>query len=387
MIGTLPTELVEAIVDNIDSPLDVISLGLACKQFAEILAPKLDYFFISAPFTHYDIWNHLAEHPEDARHVRILHVVQKERLPRAFSQVSAKVHESSVDLVGEKFCKALGWMSDLRSVKWGNHESTPQFVGDGVWDVVKKSCPRLTELFVNELQTPVQMDLQLDIWRSCLHSEMLDLGNMTKFSMATDLGSTYLDTSALKDFLLRCPDLVTLELSFHHPRSTLVSLDEIFQQCHWPQLKVLSLGGVTCSDGSFATFISRHPTIHTIHETVHRTAFPWNVLEAGWLPGLREFMGPLEVLTSIAEAGSPLEVLLSAHVAPLKYEDPLGPALQRLSPTLRRIQLGATHSFCKGQSFEPVIRLVQEWAPDVRIELLRGDRLSFWVPTKGFVME
>ncbi|KDQ55250.1 hypothetical protein JAAARDRAFT_101724, partial [Jaapia argillacea MUCL 33604] len=67
----LPRELFDAVVDGIDDRVDVLSLALTCRHAHSSLVPDVvDFREISAPVGYHVLWDHLASHPELARHVR-----------------------------------------------------------------------------------------------------------------------------------------------------------------------------------------------------------------------------------------------------------------------------------------------------------------------------
>ncbi|KDQ63769.1 hypothetical protein JAAARDRAFT_203163 [Jaapia argillacea MUCL 33604] len=397
MIKNLPAELFEAVVDNIDNPSDIFFLALTCKQFERILLVRLEYIHISAPSQHSALWHHLATHPELARHVRTLRITSiAQRLPGViprFDQRSVRtVCDPDVDV--STFCQALRWMVDLRAIQWGCDHSVPHFSGDGVWDTLKESCPRLSEVGVVDLRVGRfgRLDVEGDgsgghPW--VYNSKIFNLCDITKFSMVTGALEASRDdknVDPLKNFLLRCPDLDTLVIRFP---SQLISLsppsfDDIFTQGHWPNLKILSLSNVVCSPEVFHKFLSRHPNIEALDIAEgYASPIPWQAIQPGSLPNLREFKGPVGALPWIAAAGAPLETILNINVQAIhamRAWNILEAAFSAMSSTLRRIQLVPTRS--RSNNTEFIAEWIHRAAPDARIELLSG---FCWVPGQGFV--
>jgi hypothetical protein len=71
----LSTELVDAIVNLIDDPRDVLSAALACKRLYQIIVPShLEFRHIRCDPRQNDLWNGLSQRPALAEKVRFLEI-------------------------------------------------------------------------------------------------------------------------------------------------------------------------------------------------------------------------------------------------------------------------------------------------------------------------
>ncbi|KAI0310669.1 hypothetical protein OF83DRAFT_1040784, partial [Amylostereum chailletii] len=67
----LPPEIQDAIVDNIESRSDLLSLALTCTTFRDIVVPNhLHFRTIISPYPNTPLWNRLARRRDLARSVR-----------------------------------------------------------------------------------------------------------------------------------------------------------------------------------------------------------------------------------------------------------------------------------------------------------------------------
>lgn len=94
---TLPPELIEVILEWVESPADVLSLSRTCSLLRDLAIPEhLHYRCIEVEDTTGELalWAHLAHRPHLARNVRILRIG---RLPRRAPPGAPDAHAEPVD--------------------------------------------------------------------------------------------------------------------------------------------------------------------------------------------------------------------------------------------------------------------------------------------------
>jgi hypothetical protein len=143
-----PTEILDAIIFNIDSKSDLLALGLTCQRLYGVVFPRhYDYRLIRCKVSSIRVWNHLVVHRSLARNVRRL-VILDERSPER-EIVPASIMASDTDLEStddelgmhakqERYLTAaLTRMTAVQSLMWSCNHSPISI--DNVWQAIMKS--------------------------------------------------------------------------------------------------------------------------------------------------------------------------------------------------------------------------------------------------------
>lgn len=129
-----PTEILDAVLSHVDSPKDLLNIGLACKRLHDVVFPRhIDYRVIRCKVSSISVWNHLIMHKSLARNVRKLEIIderqQNGRLltPRGIMQRDTELESTDDELKihskQERYLSAaLLRMTALKQFKWScNH--------------------------------------------------------------------------------------------------------------------------------------------------------------------------------------------------------------------------------------------------------------------------
>ncbi|KIJ45794.1 hypothetical protein M422DRAFT_165898 [Sphaerobolus stellatus SS14] len=70
-LTSLPLEILEQVIGNIDKVGNLLALALACRSFSELIIPDhLDYHIIQCPPADEQVWQHLVDNPGLAKRVK-----------------------------------------------------------------------------------------------------------------------------------------------------------------------------------------------------------------------------------------------------------------------------------------------------------------------------
>lgn len=184
-ILSLPDELLDNVVSEIELPSDLLHLALVSSRFSNLIIPRhLQYRWIRCPSLHstndLDLWKTLAYNRSLAGNVRYLGVgchtadalspvpdLPSDQQAHDNTLAPASTEQEDIDGIGVApthsfglscerwFERALGNMVNLVDFKWGAFDpSVPQTVAlakaDNVWNILA-SIPTLRYLEVNDM--------------------------------------------------------------------------------------------------------------------------------------------------------------------------------------------------------------------------------------------
>ncbi|KDQ49656.1 hypothetical protein JAAARDRAFT_42675 [Jaapia argillacea MUCL 33604] len=373
MLQFLPTEVVDAIVDNIEDEDnyfpgcndedniqghdDILSLALSCRSFAQHLIPSiLHYRTIWAHLDDHRLWHHLIDHPTlclNVRDFRIVGQYQEPRIPMASKELvrwQDDDYDENGELIdGTRFLEALRLMTRIRSfgyIWFGRCRFQTEGL-DEIWEVLQL-CPDLRILNTTEFPPSSLLDDDTLVKRDSSPQkirgiETLHLSNICSNSdMLPPIPTTYLTC-----FLSRNALLQSVDLSFEGPY---LPFDHTFGHIHLPHLYLLRLRHLIFHSEILCSFLRRNPTIVNLSLVNCKPALDitnaeppslFHYLKEGDLPSLKIFMVDGTEWIPVCNAKPPLGYL---HGIPNKFVDDgersqASEALRCVSSTLSSIAL------------------------------------------------
>lgn len=301
----LPAETNERIIDFINSPNDVLALGLTCHTFARLAIPNhLHYRKIVVNTVCEDqLWEHLLCHPHLAQNVRSFSVERfgTRRVPpiRDSKHVSTTRNDASCQNACDRLARALSVMPNLHRFRWHTGERSDTLADTQVWNALQAATElREISLFVFRLDVPMSKALPLNTLFASVPCAQL-----TSLHLSLYLNN-YPDSqiTEITAFMLGCTSLSDIRLSLRsvdgHPRD----LSELFLAAHWKTLNSLHLECVSATHDTVRQFIERHTTLDRLH--VRSWEFNLSAVPSGCLPNLRtyyvhDFVHDLPILVRI----------------------------------------------------------------------------------------
>ncbi|KAK7060342.1 hypothetical protein VNI00_001107 [Paramarasmius palmivorus] len=341
LITRQPTEILDAIVFHVDSPRDLLNLGVTCHRMHGIVFPRhMEYRVIRCKASSLALWNHLIVNRSLARNVRRLEVMDERALEREIvpagitttdTDLESTDDELGMHLKQERFLvAALNRMTHLAQFVWSSNHSPISL--DGILPSLLTK-PTLKEIEINDnvMFSPLGDDEETDESQSSDEQK----GKVLPALRAVSLRSTrhtyglskHPSLARAKGLLNSCPKLEALEINYTPPRShpAPVPAQDLLLTGRWPQLRSLSLTNLRCTPltgfDATSTFILAHLNL----EILHLDIVPRNprdlVFPANALPKLKEVKACKEIVGALLEcpcdgdAKRPLEVIKGVSLA------------------------------------------------------------------------
>ncbi|KAJ3809567.1 hypothetical protein F5876DRAFT_89383 [Lentinula aff. lateritia] len=348
-----PTEILDAIVFHVSSRTDLLNLAMTCSRMHGVVIPRhFDYRVVKCKVSSVSVWNHLSVHRSLAMNVRRLEVLDerasREMVPGGISSTETDLEDTDDELAmhikqEQYLLDALSKMAHLESFIWSCNHSPISI--DTFWPILLK-IHALKEMEINDNMVFAPMARQLKV--------------VTLQSTRHAYGSTkHPDFTRVKGMLNSCPNLVSLNISYIHPRSsssqTLLSADDLFLFGRWPSLTSLTLANLRFSSSSVnlsaaSTFLFAHPNIEVLHldisSTLNSSTFHKQIVFlSNSLPRLRELRAHRDVVSTILacpnETGPrPLEMIKGVKLSSSEMKNPLFFVnLRRFGSHVRRVEL------------------------------------------------
>ncbi|KAI0088925.1 hypothetical protein BDY19DRAFT_1041748 [Irpex rosettiformis] len=366
-----PTELLDAIVLQIDSKRDLLSLALSCKHMHSIVFPRhYDYRVIKAKVSSLRLWNYLIVNRSLARNVRVLEILDErdtgpELLPTDILGTDTDL-ESTDDELGlhakqERFLSsALSRMTMLQAFMWSCNHSPISI--DNVWPSLLK-CHSLGQIVINDnLIFNGGSDDNADVPTTKKRQIVLPHLRSAAFTSTKHLyGSTrHPSLNRVSNMLNNCPNLEDLAVGYTQRRGNDYNspiADDLLLCGRWPHLRSLTLTNLWCSPHTgfdvTATFLSSHAYIQVLHIDLSTSSGPnaaQLVLPVDSLPRLRELKSSREFANAVlqcpctAENGRPLEIIKGVRLTGLGSDDRFLHNLKVYgSSSVRRLELLGWH--------------------------------------------
>ncbi|KAF8828392.1 hypothetical protein HHX47_DHR4000467 [Lentinula edodes] len=394
LITHQPTEILDAIVFHVSSRADLLNLAMTCSRMHGVVIPRhFDYRVVKCKVSSVSVWNHLSVHRSLAMNVRQLEVLDeravsgpgtaighgtlssslsnqsREMVPGGISSTETDLEDTDDELAmhikqEQYLLDALSKMAHLESFIWSCNHSPISI--DTFWPILLK-IHALKEVEINDNMVFAPMvvadeeDEDEDVPASDAQNAVArQLKVVTLQSTRHAYGSTkHPDFTRVKGMLNSCPNLVSLNISYIHPRSsssqTLLSADDLFLFGRWPSLTSLTLANLRFSSSSVnlsaaSTFLFAHPNIEVLHldisSTLNSSTFHKQIVFlSNSLPRLRELRAHRDVVSTILacpnETGPrPLEILKGVKLSSSEMKNPLFFVnLRRFGSHVRRVEL------------------------------------------------
>ncbi|KDQ49687.1 hypothetical protein JAAARDRAFT_212074 [Jaapia argillacea MUCL 33604] len=347
-MDSLPPELLDFIIDSIDSRIDILSLAGTCQFFKSILIPLVyDYREITVPYHSLLIWNWFNNNSTLLRHVRKLrlnHNLRQLKVPRLLSGMDPTniVSLERLEASGRSFLSAMSHMRGLVTLCWDvdwrmNHFD---FGGDvrPVLPILHASCPRLREISIWDSPEGVHEFLGDGGTR---HKTISVLRNIETFHYHFLISlESPLPIPHIIEFVIHNPSLQVFTLNFHH---TSISHYEKLADIFLPHLRTFVIIAPYVSSDVLSAFITRNRTIECLTLDA-RSQNGLASLTEGSLPSLRQFTSHIgSAWTFVCLTKPPL-----SHLGGLMTHDftDLGQcrkALRAVSGTLKVITVPSSH--------------------------------------------
>ncbi|KAJ3887448.1 hypothetical protein GG344DRAFT_55688 [Lentinula edodes] len=380
LITHQPTEILDAIVFHVSSRTDLLNLAMTCSRMHGVVIPRhFDYRVVKCKVSSVSVWNHLSVHRSLAMNVRRLEVLDEratsgpgiaiEMVPGGISSTETDLEDTDDELAmhikqEQYLLDALSKMAHLESFIWSCNHSPISI--DTFWPILLK-IHALKEVEINDNMVFAPMvvadeegedeDVPASDARNAVARQ---LKVVTLQSTRHAYGSTkHPDFTRVKGMLNSCPNLVSLNISYIHPRSsssqTLLSADDLFLFGRWPSLTSLTLANLRFSSSSVnlsaaSTFLLAHPNIEVLHldisSTLNSSTFHKQIVFlSNSLPRLRELRAHRDVVSTIlacpSETGPrPLEIIKGVKLSSSEMKNPLFFVnLRRFGSHVRRVEL------------------------------------------------
>ncbi|KAJ3913631.1 hypothetical protein F5877DRAFT_52004 [Lentinula edodes] len=364
LITHQPTEILDAIVFHVSSRADLLNLAMTCSRMHGVVIPRhFDYRVVKCKVSSVSVWNHLSVHRSLAMNVRQLEVLDerasREMVPGGISSTETDLEDTDDELAmhikqEQYLLDALSKMAHLESFIWSCNHSPISI--DTFWPILLK-IHALKEVEINDNMVFAPMVVADEEDED---EDARQLKVVTLQSTRHAYGSTkHPDFTRVKGMLNSCPNLVSLNISYIHPRSsssqTLLSADDLFLFGRWPSLTSLTLANLRFSSSSVnlsaaSTFLFAHPNIEVLHldisSTLNSSTFHKQIVFlSNSLPRLRELRAHRDVVSTILacpnETGPrPLEILKGVKLSSSEMKNPLFFVnLRRFGSHVRRVEL------------------------------------------------
>ncbi|KDQ58070.1 hypothetical protein JAAARDRAFT_206795 [Jaapia argillacea MUCL 33604] len=387
MLDAFPVELVDRVIDFVDSRDDILSLALTSRAYLEHLRLLLDYREIWAPFDSIRFWKHLTTTPH-AHLIRTLTIHQRDdvdpiRMPVEFrdpgddsdvegSESEEEEEEASEGETESLILRALENLVGLSSFSWRYVELCRfDSIGyDKIWDALHTSCPSLRKISVWE-GFRVLFDEGSEGKRNASLCKLRNIETLEyTITLIGAVTSSHSSLSAISPlyiphFLANNPKLRFVELE---ARFGVAHMDHSFADVHLPHLRSLSLHAIHLESKVLCDFLRRNPTIEALHlyRCMNTSGDIFRFLEQGDLPNLRDYRFQNVPYIPVCMARPPLRHLEGIPLVELMSEDDaVGRAFSAVASTLKTITVPEV------DSNDAVLDVGADWVkklvPDVRI--------------------
>jgi hypothetical protein len=325
---TLPDEILEEIVSELDQHKDLVSLALTSRICAASVIPHhTQYRILRVRHSLPEVWAHLARRSDLARNIREIHICERHNygMPDHYpTTLIDPALDRAWDTADESnrvrnICMALGHMYRLRVFDWswrgvpGQQRPTSHPTHENAILTAVNNLPALETLSLNgkfalhalnSMQDP--KSLTYPVWK---------VSNLRSLTLSGDTWAKLGNSRHLCAVLAKSPNLEYLEvpLEFHH-----------LAECHLPKLKQLKLliqaGANLSIDQSRALFLQNHPTIEELN---------WSPIGNPWippaaLPNLKSLTSNRQFIMALDDphygtgtAGNPTAALLTPPSTPV----------------------------------------------------------------------
>ncbi|TFK64231.1 hypothetical protein BDN72DRAFT_846807 [Pluteus cervinus] len=281
---TLASELVDAILSNLDLHLDLIHFACTCKLAASYVIPRqIEYRTIHIDRLMPDLWAHLASRPDLARNIRTVRLTRHgEVFPRSWRNDSSGDSADEQDYFSN-MTKALGHMSKLQT-----------FI-----------CRHKTGALTDDMYNQPLFSSVVSGKKSLKNLAIYEAFGLPKWPNLLDFWDTNVDLSTVEYLQLEWRKQLPIPLSSLFPNlEKLVSLcisggtqDPVSFNFRAPCLRTFIMYEILWSDlhDEIGVFLSNHPSIENLFWFPSRFTLP-----LGSLPNLKhaftsvEFFGALE---------------------------------------------------------------------------------------------
>ncbi|RDB26605.1 hypothetical protein Hypma_005568 [Hypsizygus marmoreus] len=276
-----PVELLDQICLHVESPNDLLSVALTCKQLSRIAIPgHIEFRVLRCDFQRDSLWKALLAQPSLAAKIHTLDIISEQGydldngpviVPRSLLSAEGGEVKSPPDVHDdEKSFALLGdvirRMPRLRRFHWLHHSTRPV---NGVFSALNATCGDLEDVEVLNFDDSYRTSIStVDLGNSPLWK----LTNLTHFSFTEHHIDTEADvhvkyTDAMADMLINhCPHLEDLQIfQNHHYHSDLPeeSIQKLFKDGHWPNLKRLTIEGIALYEND-QRFFASHPKLEKL---------------------------------------------------------------------------------------------------------------------------
>ncbi|KDR78203.1 hypothetical protein GALMADRAFT_224572 [Galerina marginata CBS 339.88] len=294
----LPFDIKDHILSLVEEPRDLLSFGLASKEWASMIIPvHTEYRELRVYSSRPDVWKHLAARADLAKNIRTIRLMTAKDLSREIYPWTMAGTQSSESSTGihplPEMLQAIKNFKSLRSFTWigsGGHSEVTQDIFE-----VLAHCRMLDELCLGQI-FPRQDHLnpKASIWK---------LRNLTKLIAR---GTMWASIQGVEDsfiaMLNESPNLEELTISYNptQPQFTSCALRSLRKLHLWPEYSISAPGGNLLScDTLILDFLLSHSTIEDLR----------------WYPVDQGLAAPLGILPSLKR------ILTNHHLATALLRD------------------------------------------------------------------
>ncbi|KAI0058902.1 hypothetical protein BV25DRAFT_1840736 [Artomyces pyxidatus] len=258
----LPSEIVDAIADWIDSGHDALAFALTAKAICPVLSPRHTQLRKWSCSPDADCaWATLARDATLARNIRILEVDTFPDLHHTFiCRIADPQNPNRAESI-RLLVLALRNMHNLIAFRFDvmHREVSEVAYEQGMWEALVASCPNVTELYIREVARTTG-------WERAVYT----MSNLTVFEYSAFEGmyEASMDCTRLGKMLReRCPNLQKLRIRVDDPSDPLPpDIGESILTGHWSHLTSFHMQDVVrCTPEAIVSFLSAHPGLRELH--------------------------------------------------------------------------------------------------------------------------
>ncbi|KAF8155908.1 hypothetical protein B0H34DRAFT_850948 [Crassisporium funariophilum] len=291
MAFTLPSDVLDEVVNNVEDYSDVLNVALSSKDLFSIAVPHhLHFRDIRTGLHNPALWSWLSRLDDlRAAHVRSLTILPdneydfytmspvdtydlRERLPSDFIPTESRPSHRSVEA-----CRGIGVPRPLL-------EEGP----DDVWSTLRRlGTVRELDIFDGD-------DNEIKVSSIANSETFLHFDSLTSLKLRTTFCSLSDDPEIpqLEQMVLHnCPNLevLVLELDLNDHIDGTANIDHLLDTAWWPNLRILRLRGMNCRAPALTRFLTAHPSLEELALAQMMPGHAWTrlALPSDALPNLR----------------------------------------------------------------------------------------------------
>ncbi|KAF8155921.1 hypothetical protein B0H34DRAFT_808883 [Crassisporium funariophilum] len=346
MAFTLPSDVLDEVVNHVEDYSDVLNVALSSKDLFSIAVPHhLHFRDIRTRLQNPALWSWLSRLDDlRAAHVRSLTILPdngydfytmspadtydfRERLPSDFIPSESLPFTSHRNLEAcleseMSLVTVLKRMSNLKRFRWYRVPRPLLQEGpDDVWSTLRRlGTVRELDIFDDDVS-------EIEVSSIANSETFLHFDSLTSLKLRTTVGSQSYDPEIpqLEQMVLHnCPNLevLVLELDLDEHINGTANIDHLLDTARWPNLRVLRLRGMNCRAPALTRFLAAHPSLKELALAQIMPGHAWTrlALPSDALPNLRHLecsssqAAALMKSSEVSASARPLETLIGIEL-------------------------------------------------------------------------